>query len=80
MVEIKKILEKQPASFDDLLACFEQVKENGDVAVIKFDGERIENQYTVFISSSQNDNKSMIRADSDDLKDALSRVLKNYIS
>ena len=42
MVEIKKILEKQSVSFDDLLACFEQIKENGDVAVIKFDGERVE--------------------------------------
>lgn len=80
MVEIKKILEKQPTSFDDLLACFEQVKDNGDVAVIKFDGERIKNQYTVFISFPRNENKSMIRADSDDLKDAISRVLTNYVS
>ncbi|GLB49273.1 hypothetical protein [Neptunitalea lumnitzerae] len=80
MVEITKILEKQSVSFDDLLACFEQVKENGDVAVIKFDGERVENQYTVFISFPQNENKSMIRADSDDLKDALSNVLKSYVN
>ena len=80
MVEIKNILEKQSASFDDLLYCFEQVKENGDVAVIKLDGERSKNQYTVFISFPQDENKPMIRADSDDLKEALLSVLNHYVN
>ena len=48
------------------------------MAVIKFDGERHNEQYTVFISFPQN-NREMIRADENNLKDALIKVLTKYV-
>ncbi|WBV61109.1 hypothetical protein PFY12_03065 [Chryseobacterium camelliae] len=46
---IKLVLSKD-SDLEDLLMCFETVKENGDVAVIKFDGGRESDPYTLFIS------------------------------
>lgn len=76
---IKRILENESLSFEDLIKCLERVKQNGDIAVVKFDGERIENSYTVFISFPQIKNKEIIRVDESDLKIALIKVLKIYI-
>jgi hypothetical protein len=59
----------------ELLACFEQAKDRGDVAVIKLDGLRKENQYTVFITSPKGE---MIRADEATLKEAMYKVLVEY--
>lgn len=75
---INKNLEKQDISFDDLIDCFERIKTNGDIAVIKFDGERNSHGYTVFVSFP-NSKKEMIRADEGDLKKALIKVLSKYI-
>lgn len=79
MENIKEILERQPPSIEDLIYGFEQVKKRGDVAVIKFDGERNEYQYTVFISFPNQPEKLMIRSDGDDLKTALFDVLTQYV-
>lgn len=75
---IKKIIDKQDPSFEELIDCFERIKTNGEVAVIKFDGERNEDEYTVFISFPNNKSE-MIRADESDLKKALIKVLTKYI-
>lgn len=75
---IKTVVEKQNSSLDELIECFEQIKTNGEVAVIKFDGERKRDGYTVFISFPNN-KREMIRADDSDLKRALIIVLTKYI-
>ncbi|MFZ6013047.1 MAG: hypothetical protein ACOYXT_22080 [Bacteroidota bacterium] len=75
---IKKITEKQDPSFEELIDCLEKVKENGAVAVVKFDGERDKDGYTVFISFP-NSKREMIRADENDLKKALIKVLARYL-
>lgn len=54
------------------------VKESGSVAVIKFDGQRVENQYTVFISFPEMNEKEMIRADESTLRKAMIKVLTTY--
>ncbi len=78
MIRITELLEKKNIEIQDIIACFEHVKENGDVAVIKFDGQRGENQYTTFITFSAK-NKEMIRVDDRDLKSALIKVLNKYV-
>ncbi|TRX35069.1 hypothetical protein [Flavobacterium restrictum] len=76
---IKEILEKDNLSIEDLIYCFEQVKKNGDIAVIKFDGERDEIGYTIFISFPLIKKREMIRADENSLKVALIKVLTKYL-
>ncbi|MFL9483449.1 hypothetical protein ACI6Q2_11780 [Chitinophagaceae bacterium LWZ2-11] len=79
MSYIKKILEKDQPSIEELITCLEDVKEHGNIAVIKFDGERMQCQYTVFISFPFTKKREMIRADEDNLKTALFNVLNDYI-
>ena len=76
---IKERLEKQSSSIEELIKCFEYVKDNGDIAVIKFDGERNEKGYTVFISFPVTKKREMIRADENDLREALVKVLTRYV-
>lgn len=78
MENIKNIITKENPHYEDLISCFEEVKKEGNVVVIKFDGERIENGYTVFISFI-NQNKEMIRVDGISLKECIIQVLKKYI-
>lgn len=75
---IKEIIEKQNPSIEELINCFEKIKLNGEVAVIKFDGERESNEYTVFVSFPKGE-REMIRADESDLKIALLKVLTKYV-
>ncbi|HEY8937497.1 MAG TPA: hypothetical protein VIM65_19865 [Cyclobacteriaceae bacterium] len=75
---IKKVLNKENQSLEDLINCLETIKNIGHVAVIKFDGERVQNLYTVFITLSDKKGK-MIRVDGDNLKDSLIKSLKEYI-
>jgi hypothetical protein len=74
---IKKILNKKDASLEEFISCFERIKENGEVVVIKFDGDRSDNAYTIFISFPNN-LKEMIRADESDFKKAIMKVLSKY--
>jgi len=76
---IKEIIEKDNSTLEELINCFELVKENGDIAIIKFDGERKENVYTVFISFPPIKEREMIRADESNLRKALLKVLAVYI-
>lgn len=75
---IRKIIETQNHTLEELINCFEMIKTKGEVAVIKFDGERDKEQYTVFISFPKN-NREMIRADENTLKDACKIVLLEYL-
>ena len=77
-MDIKKVLEQSSYSIEELIQCFETVKENGNVAVIKFDGERTTNQYTVFISFPSTE-RQIIRSERSTLKEALENVLRAYI-
>lgn len=79
MDRIRRILEESIPSLTELINCFEIVKENGDIAVVKFDGARSENWYTVFITFPISKNREMIRADEDHLETALIKVLTKYI-
>ena len=54
------------------------VKDNGDVALIKFDGVRTENWYTVLITFSPGKKREIIRADGGNLEMALKKVLLAY--
>ena len=75
---IRTILE-QNYTIESMMDCFELIKKNGDIIVIKFDGEREKDAYTVFITFPPSRNKQMIRTDSSDLKEAMKIVLEKYI-
>jgi ribosomal protein L36 len=75
---MKDILLKENPSLEELLWCCEQVRRNGDVMVIKLDGAREKDWYTVFISFPIETGKEMIRADKHDLKTALVNTLSRY--
>lgn len=76
---IHSILKKDTPTLSELIDCFEKVKQNGDIAVIKFDGARKETQYTIFISFQDN-KREIIRSDGDDLQKAMLNVLARYIA
>jgi hypothetical protein len=76
---IKTILKKDEPSIEELINCFEEVKRNGNIAVIKFDGERNKKEYTIFISFTLTKNREMIRADENNLREGLLKVLRQYI-
>lgn len=77
---IAEILSKafEDITIEDLINCVEKVRENGDVAVFKLDGQRKDEQYTAFITCPDFKGE-MIRADESSLKDALLKILKQYI-
>jgi hypothetical protein len=70
MKEIRDIVHKDNPSLEELIRCFEIVKDNGGVAIIKFDGQRSENWYTTLISLPSK-GLDMLRADEGDLKIAI---------
>lgn len=76
---IREIIGKKHPSLEELINCFELVKKNGDIAVIKFDGESVENGYTIFIIFPAVKKKEMIRADENDLATGLVQVLTRYL-
>ena len=78
MKYIKEIIEKDSPTLEELLSCFEKIKLNGNVVVIKLDGERVTDEYTVFISFPKI-NREMLRVDDNDLKIALLKVLNLYL-
>lgn len=80
MNKIKMILENTNRSISDFIECFEEVKKNGDVAIIKFDGERLKSGYTVIITFPDNDMKrEIIRVDEGSLEKALLNALTRYV-
>lgn len=78
MKEIKEIIDNKLLTKDCLIRCFELVQQNGDVLVVKSDGQRTENSYTLFITFPENKAKDMLRIDCDDLQDGLYQLLNKY--
>lgn len=76
---IRETLQHEYATIEELIECFEIVRANGDVAMIKFDGLRERNHYTVLITFS-NSQRELVRADTSTLREALIKVLTQYIS
>ncbi|MCO4294442.1 hypothetical protein NF867_16390 [Solitalea sp. MAHUQ-68] len=76
---IREVIIKHDPSIEELISCFECIKENGDVVVIKFDGERTLNQYTVFVTFPNDPTREMIRSDDSDLRTAFVKVLRLYL-
>ncbi|XZF15426.1 hypothetical protein ACTHGU_04750 [Chitinophagaceae bacterium MMS25-I14] len=79
MEQIKTVLKKEKPSLEELMYCFELVKNNGDIVVIKLDGERKEKGYTAFITFPLSKKKEMIRVDEDNLETTLITVLSMYV-
>lgn len=79
MKYINEILNKANPSLEDLINCLEIIKKEGDISVVKFDGARPDKSYTVFVTFAINKNKEIIRADENDLKKAIIKVLSEYI-
>lgn len=78
MEYIKKILNKD-SNLEELLMCFEAVRQNGDIAIIKFDGLRDKDFYTLMITFSNNE-RNMLRVDNSNLKEAMKNLLNQYIN
>ncbi|MVN79211.1 hypothetical protein GO988_23005 [Hymenobacter sp. HMF4947] len=76
---ISRILDDSNVTIEALIHCFELVKQNGDVAVIKFDGERTLEPYTIFITFPLAKQRGMIRVEENDLKTGLLKALTEYI-
>lgn len=78
MNELDEIIKNPNVTNGDLIDCFEKIKERGDVAMIKFDGERLSNNYTALITfpSGKHD---LIRSDSNTFKNAMLNVLREYV-
>jgi len=74
-----RIILKENNTIEGLINCFELIKQNKDIAIIKFDGERENDNYTIFITFSQSKNMQMIRTDCSDLKQGMNEILEKYI-
>lgn len=79
MQSIRKVLNKESYTFDELINCLEDIKNEGDVVIIKLDGEREDNQNTIMITFP-NSNREIIRHDGSDLKKSIQKALLDYIS
>lgn len=74
--ELKNILSNiSKVSIDNIFSFFEK---SGDIFIIKYDGIRLENKYTLMIMSKVG-SFEMIRYDGNDLRKCLSVVLSGYL-
>lgn len=76
---IEEIIKKENPTFDELISCFEIVKDDGNIGFIKLDGERDKDHYTIIITFPEN-REEMLRSDGADLKQQLKNVLSKYIN
>lgn len=63
----------------EVMECFDLVRKRGDVFVVKVDGERDSDQYTVFINRIGKA-PAMLRADGDNLEGLVLDVTKKYLA
>lgn len=63
----------------EVIECFDLVRKRGDVFVVKVDGERDSDQYTVFINRIGKE-PAMLRADGDNLEGLVLDVTKKYLT
>ena len=81
MKYIKEILSSSNLqTVENLLKCAEEVKDQGDVFLIKMDGQRSQNekQYTILITFPIMPSK-IVRADELELKMAMLKALEEYL-
>lgn len=67
-------------STEEQINILERVKDDGNIVLIKFDGERTENQVTVAIDFPPLSGKETIRLEGNDLNILLDRLIKIYKS
>jgi hypothetical protein len=79
MNDINQVLQKEDPSLEELLHCFETIKDNGDLGMIKFDGMRKDNHYTVWVGFPMETGKESFRLDGSDLKKTIMKVLARYL-
>ena len=80
MDRIHSVLSQDDCTLEDLVACLDHVMRDGNVAVVKFDGERVTEPYTMFISyPAAKGERDMIRVDGGDLKSGLRNLLAKYV-
>jgi len=77
---IRQLLHQANPSMEGLISAFEQIAQNGDIALIKFDGARLTQRYTILISFPLETGRELIRTDTDDLKQGLRHVLERYVA
>ena len=81
MKNLEEILNlSSDGTFSDtvVLTCLEAVKERGDVFVLKADGERSNDQFTVFINRIGKE-PGMLRHDGAELGKSVFEVFKQYV-
>jgi|GEM_PF-2519180 len=76
---LREIIDKpiEMVTLEALMNCFEVIKDNGDIGLIKFDGLRESSHYTVVVTIPSLDN-THIRMDDSSLKNAVIKVLVKY--
>ncbi|THU32399.1 hypothetical protein FAM09_26770 [Niastella caeni] len=77
-MRIKDFSIKDTLTATDILDIIKLVGKNKDLIIVKNDGIRENDQYSVIIISSNNPEKSF-RCDNDSLQEAMKNVLKEYV-
>ena len=77
-MELTELVSREKLSPEDILDIISAVGRNKDVIIVKNDGIRNDNQYTVIIISSKNPEISF-RCDHSSLEVAIKEVLYKYI-
>lgn len=78
-MKILELVSKEKLAAQDILEVISVVGENKDIIIVKNDGIRDENQYSVIIIASGNPEKSF-RFDSNLLQDAMKKALQAYVN
>lgn len=79
MNEIQNLpFETNDLTSDQIIDTLAEVGKKGDIMIIKNDGLRSSDNYTVVISSGSNKFES-IRYDAGNLSEAIKKALKNYV-
>jgi hypothetical protein len=71
------LVDSRDLTADQIIEIFEKVGKRGDIIIIKNDGLRLSDNFTVVISSSSNKFDS-IRYDANSISNAIRMALKNY--
>lgn len=67
-------------STEEQIKVLERIKDDGNIVLIKFDGERTENQVTVVIDFPPLSDKETIRLEGNDLNILLDSLINTYKS
>lgn len=79
MEAIKRLVSQgQRLTGEQIIDIITEIGRSGDIIIVKNDGLRVINNYTVIITSANNKFDS-IRCDSDDLSDAIKNALEKYL-